>query len=241
MNDSGPQYLDGTIDTTRTYHFGKPSAEHKRAFTRVLQGHIAIDSLIFPEGTTGNLIDIMARAPLYREGMTYLHGTGHGVGEYLSVHEGPHGIAASPSFGGAPLLSHSCLLGADLSPLQSAYPFVPGHIMSNEPAYYEQGSYGIRLESVLCVKEVQTRRGFGDKKWLGFERFTKVTSSRVLCLLGADCKHLTQVPIQTRMVEWSLLSPDEQKWLRKHNDECRDSLLELIKHDKRAVKHLTKQ
>lgn len=76
-------------------HFGRPTAEHKRAFTRVLQGHIAIDSCVFPEGTTGNLIDALARRPLWSEGMNYGHGTGHGVGEYLSVHEGPQGLSSA--------------------------------------------------------------------------------------------------------------------------------------------------
>ncbi|ORY63811.1 peptidase M24, structural domain-containing protein [Leucosporidium creatinivorum] len=204
LNDSGAQYLDGTIDTTRTYHFGKPTKEHKRAYTRVLQGHIAIDTLVFPEGTAGNAIDVLARRALWGEGMNYLHGTGHGVGEYLSVHEGPQGIGASASFG------------------VSAIPFVPGHIMSNEPAYYEAGSYGIRIESVIFVQEVTTRRNFGDKKWFGFGRFT-------------------QVPIQTRMVDYSLLSPGEIKWLRKHNEDAKKALLEVVKDDKRAVEYLHKQ
>lgn len=100
LNDSGAHYLDGTIDTTRTVHFGKPTKEHKRAFTRVLQGHIAIDSLVFPEGTTGGQVDALARRPLWSEGMNYLHGTGHGVGEYLSVHEGPQGLSGKSSRSG---------------------------------------------------------------------------------------------------------------------------------------------
>ncbi|KAK4700784.1 Xaa-Pro aminopeptidase, partial [Phenoliferia sp. Uapishka_3] len=195
LNDSGAQYLDGTIDTTRTVHFGRPTAEQKRAFTRVLQGHIAIDSLVFPEGTSGLQIDILARRPMWGDGMNYMHGTGHGVGEYLSVHEGPEGFGSSMSF-------HS-------------NPLVPGHVLSNEPGYYEIGSFGIRLESVIGVKEVQTRRGFGDKRWLGFQRFTTV-------------------PIQTTMVDWKLLSADERSWLRKHNDECRRKLLPLMRDDKRA-------
>ncbi len=99
LNDSGAQYLDATIDTTRTVHFGKPSPAHTRAYTRVLQGHIAIDRLVFPEGTAGNVVEALARAPLWSEGMNYLHGTGHGVGEYLSVHEGPQGLGSSASFG----------------------------------------------------------------------------------------------------------------------------------------------
>ncbi|KAM0753126.1 Creatinase/aminopeptidase [Meredithblackwellia eburnea MCA 4105] len=202
LNDSGAQYLDGTIDTTRTVHFGKPTKEQKRAFTRVLQGHIAVDSLVFPEGTTGLQIDILARRPLWHDGLNYLHGTGHGVGEYLSVHEGPEGIGASLTF-------HS-------------YPLVPGHVMSNEPAYYEAGSYGIRTESIIGVKEVTTRRGFGDKKWLGFERFT-------------------MIPIQSAMVDFALLSTEEKIWLRKHNKHCAEVLLPIVSSDKRAVKYLAKQ
>jgi len=99
LNDSGAQYLDATIDTTRTVHFGRPSPAQQRAFTRVLQGHIAIDRLVFPEGTTGNVVEALARAPMWRDGLNYLHGTGHGVGEYLSVHEGPQGLGASATFG----------------------------------------------------------------------------------------------------------------------------------------------
>lgn len=90
--DSGAQFLDGTTDTTRTFHFGTPTAEEKDAYTRVLQGHIQIDMLVFPEGTTGYIIDAIARAPLWKAGLDYMHGTGHGVGSYLNVHEGPHGI-----------------------------------------------------------------------------------------------------------------------------------------------------
>ncbi|GEM10484.1 xaa-pro aminopeptidase [Rhodotorula toruloides] len=202
LNDSGAQYLDGTIDTTRTMHFGKPTREQKRAFTRVLQGHIAVDSLIFPEGTTGDAIDALARAPLWSEGMNYGHGTGHGLGEYLSVHESQVGIAHSAAY--------------------FATPFQPGHTMSNEPGYYEERSYGIRLESVLIVKEVKTRRDFGDRRWLGFER-------------------VTMVPIQTKMVDYSLLTPHEKRWLRDHNRLCAEKLFPLVKHDKRAVRWLKRQ
>ncbi|BGP42166.1 hypothetical protein JCM10449v2_006171 [Rhodotorula kratochvilovae] len=130
------------------------------------------------------------------------HGTGHGIGEYLSVHETQVGIAHSAAFFNTP--------------------FVPGHVTSNEPAYYEVGSYGIRIESVLCVKEVHTRRGFGGRRWLGFERFT-------------------MVPIQTAMIDWALLSPAEKAWLKKHNQTCAERLLPLVKDDKRAVKWLKRQ
>ncbi|GAA5975397.1 hypothetical protein JCM5350_006468 [Sporobolomyces pararoseus] len=203
LNDSGANYKDGTIDTTRTVHFGRPTKEQKRAFTRVLQGHIAIDRVVFPEGTTGAMIDVLARSPLWSEGMNYNHGTGHGVGSFLSVHETQVGIS-----------------GSSLAYFNT--PFVPGHCTSNEPAYYETGSYGIRLESVLGVKEVDTRRNFGDKKWLGFERFTTV-------------------PIQTKMVDFSLLSREEIKWLKEHNQTCREKLTPFVKHDRRAMKWLNKQ
>ncbi|KAI5481864.1 xaa-pro aminopeptidase [Pseudohyphozyma bogoriensis] len=201
LNDSGPQYLDGTIDTTRTVHFGKPTKEQRRAFTRVLQGHIAVDTLIFPEGTTGQHIDVLARSPLWSDGMNYGHGTGHGVGAYLGIHEGPEGISGS---------------------VGSAIPLVPGHVLSNEPGFYEEGSFGIRIESVVGVKEVTTRRAFGDKRWLGFERFTTV-------------------PIQSSFVDYSLLSPAERKWLRKHNKLCVQKLAPLVAGDKRALKWLKRQ
>ncbi|GAA5942402.1 hypothetical protein JCM1841_004287 [Sporobolomyces salmonicolor] len=200
LNDSGPHYLDGTIDTTRTMHFGRPTSEHKRAFTRVLQGHIAVDSLVFPEGTTGATIDVLARSPLWSEGMNYGHGTGHGIG--ISVHEAQIGISGSLAYFNTP--------------------FLPGHLTSNEPGYYEAGAYGIRIESVIGVKEVKTRRDFGDRKWLGFERFT-------------------MIPIQSKLVDFSLLSPKEAKWLREHNRLCVEKLLPLVKDDKRAVKWLTGQ
>lgn len=118
--------------------------------------------------------------------------------------------------------------------------------MSNEPGFYEVGSYGIRLESVVVVKEVSTRRGFGDQRWFGFERFTQVRlavfSPLVESLLHRDwwLTRALQVPIQTTMVEWKLLSPDEREWLRRHNEGCKNALLDLVKDDKRAVRYLKK-
>ncbi|GAA5960311.1 hypothetical protein JCM8115_001137 [Rhodotorula mucilaginosa] len=202
LNDSGANYLDGTIDTTRTMHFGRPTAEQKRAFTRVLQGHIAVDKAIFPEGSTGDQLDTLARAPLWSDGMNYGHGTGHGVGEFLSVHESQVGIAHSQAYFNSPLL--------------------PGHITSNEPGFYEEGSFGIRLESVLVVKEVKTRRQFGDRRWFGFER-------------------LTMVPIQTRMIDWALMTRADKDWIVQHNRTCAEKLMPLVKGDKRAEKWLKRQ
>lgn len=114
LNDSGPQYYDGTIDTTRTVHFGTPTDEQKRAYTRVLQGHIALAMAKFPLGTTGAQLDMLARQPLYQDGYNYLHGTGHGIGAFLNVHEGPHGF--------------SSLSGGASEPVA----LQPGMILSNE-------------------------------------------------------------------------------------------------------------
>jgi Xaa-Pro aminopeptidase len=100
--DSGGQYKDGTTDVTRTYHFGQPNDYEKRCFTRVLQGHIAIDRCVFPLGTTGYLLDPFARQALWRDGLDFRHGTGHGVGAFLNVHEGPHGIGTRASYNESP-------------------------------------------------------------------------------------------------------------------------------------------
>ncbi|GHJ86035.1 hypothetical protein NliqN6_2437 [Naganishia liquefaciens] len=146
--DAGAQYLDGTIDTTRTLHFGKPTPDHKRAFTRVLQGHIAVETTPFPKGTRGDSLEALARQYLFADGLNFGHGVGHGIGSYLSVHEGPQGIP-------------------------SVVPFEPGHLISNEPGFYLEGQWGIRTESVIICKPVKTRYDFGGT-WLGWERITRV-------------------------------------------------------------------
>ena len=204
LNDSGAQYFDGTIDCTRTVHFGRPSKEQKRAYTRVLQGHIAIDLAKFPAGTTGGQIDCLARQPLWSDGYNYLHGTGHGVGSYLNVHEGPQGFSSSSGGSKTPVA------------LQE------GMVLSNEPGFYEEGSFGIRIESLVAVTRVETHRGFGKAAWLGFER-------------------LTQVPIATNLVDHSLLSYAESRWLREHNADVKRRLLPLVKDDRRATRWLRKQ
>ena len=132
--DSGGQYLDGTTDITRTISLGKPTEDEKLAFTRVLKGHIALAGIHFPEGTTGGQLDILARMYLWKQGQNYGHGTGHGVGFFLNVHEGPHSI--SP-LAGTP---------------RGRTPIRPGMITSNEPGYYITGQFGIRTENlILCV------------------------------------------------------------------------------------------
>ena len=128
--DSGAQFLDGTTDITRTVAIGTPTERQRACFTRVLKGHIALATARFPEGTTGAQLDTLARAPLWQGGLDFDHGTGHGVGSYLSVHEGPQRVARS---GNEPLLA--------------------GMIVSNEPGYYEPGGFGIRIENLLLVRE----------------------------------------------------------------------------------------
>ena len=145
--DSGAQYEDGTTDITRTIIVGEPTPEMKDRFTRVLKGHIAIAQAVFPKGTTGAQIDAFARKPLWEAGLDFDHGTGHGIGSYLSVHEGPQRIAKT---------GHT--------------PLEPGMMLSNEPGYYKAGDYGIRIENLILV-EPRTIAG-GDREMLGFETLT---------------------------------------------------------------------
>ena len=151
--DSGGQYVDGTTDITRTVPIGEPTAEMKDRFTRVLKGHIAIATACFPKGTRGSQLDSFARRPLWEAGLDYAHGTGHGVGSFLAVHEGPQRISPVGS-------SQS---GGD-EPLQA------GMIISNEPGYYKTGEYGIRIENLVLVvpREIEG----AEKEMLGFETLT---------------------------------------------------------------------
>jgi Xaa-Pro aminopeptidase len=151
--DSGGQYVDGTTDITRTVVIGEPTAEMKDRFTRVLKGHIAIATAVFPKGTRGSQLDSFARRPLWEAGLDYAHGTGHGVGSFLAVHEGPQRISPVGS-------SQS---GGD-EPLQA------GMIISNEPGYYKTGKYGIRIENLVLV--VSREIDGAEKEMLGFETLT---------------------------------------------------------------------
>ncbi|OSZ72156.1 X-Pro aminopeptidase [Sphingomonas sp. IBVSS1] len=151
--DSGGQYRDGTTDVTRTMVVGTPTAEMKDRFTRVLKGHIALASALFPAGTKGVQLDALARQHLWAAGLDYNHGTGHGVGSYLSVHEGPQRIAAA----------WSAQPGGD-EPLQ------PGMILSNEPGYYKTGEYGIRIENLVLVEPRQAEGA--ERELLGFRELT---------------------------------------------------------------------
>jgi Xaa-Pro aminopeptidase len=173
--DSGGQYLDGTTDVTRTIAVGTPTAEMKDRFTRVLKGHIALSRVRFPKGTTGSALDVLARLSLWEVGLDYDHGTGHGVGSYLGVHEGPHRIAKMPNFVG----------------------LEAGMIVSNEPGYYKTDGYGIRIENLQFVTPATQIDG-GEKAMLGFET-------------------LTLAPIDTRVIEVTMLSPVERDWLNTYH------------------------
>lgn len=168
--DSGAQYRDGTTDVTRTLAVGTPSAAMKRAFTLVLKGHIAVATARFPVGTTGAALDTLARIALWKAGLDYDHGTGHGVGSHLSVHEGPQRIAKT-----------------------GTVPLEPGMILSNEPGYYRTGAFGIRIENLLLVHEARAVDG-GERPMLGFET-------------------LTLIPIDTGLLDTSLMTRDELRWL----------------------------
>lgn len=177
--DSGGQYLDGTTDVTRTMAIGTPTAEMKRNFTLVLKGHIALATQRFPAGITGSSLDALARAPLWAEGLDYDHGTGHGVGSYLNVHEGPQRISKGPS--------------------QIA--LKPGMILSNEPGYYKDGEYGIRIENLIIVK--LARKGeAGAKDMLEFET-------------------ITFAPIDLNLVDRDMLSAAEAGWLNDYHAEVK--------------------
>jgi len=172
--DSGAQYIDGTTDITRTVIVGEASAEMKDRFTRVLKGMIGLSVIRFPKGTTGSQLDVLARRHLWMAGLDFDHGTGHGVGSYLSVHEGPTRISKA---------GHSVL--------------EPGMIVSNEPGFYKQGAYGIRIENLIMVQEAQPVDG-GDRAMLGFET-------------------LTLAPIDRRLIEAALLSDEERQWLNAYH------------------------
>ena len=186
--DSGGQYLDGTTDVTRTIWVGpgEPTAEMKDRYTRVLKGHIALALAVFPEGTRGAQLDTLARAALWQAGVDYAHGTGHGVGSFLAVHEGPQRIG---KFSGGQA-------GTD-EPLQA------GMILSNEPGYYKQGEYGIRIENLILVEEREIACAEG--RYFGFET-------------------LTFAPIDKALVDTSLLTRDELRWW----DDYHAKVLEIV-------------
>jgi Xaa-Pro aminopeptidase len=189
--DSGGQYEDGTTDITRTVAIGTPDADMRKNFTLVLKGHIAIAQAVFPDGITGAQLDPLARQFLWRDGLDFDHGTGHGVGSYLSVHEGPARIS---KLGTTPL--KRCM------------------ILSNEPGYYRAGAYGIRIENLVLVVEAPAPAE-AEKPLNAFET-------------------LTLAPIDRRLVDPSVITPEEIAWLDSYHTRVRDSLAPLVDEPTRA-------
>jgi len=184
--DSGGQYPDATTDITRTIAVGTPTVDMKRHYTLVLKGHIALDRIQFPKGTSGAQIDAFARAPLWQAGLDFDHGTGHGIGSFLCVHEGPARIAKT-----------------------GTVPLKPGMILSNEPGYYKPGAYGIRIENLVVVTEVETPKG-GERELLGFE-------------------NLTRVPLNRQLIMTSMLTEEERAWIEAYHAVVRTDLDDLLK------------
>ncbi len=191
--DSGGQYLDGTTDITRTMAIGEVDAEKRERFTRVLKGHIALATVRFPKGTSGRQLDVLARASLWQAGLDYEHGTGHGVGSYLSVHEGPQRIAK---------------LGTDIA-------LEPGMILSNEPGYYKPGHYGIRIENLVVVRE--DKRPGDEKDMLCFETITMAPMDRSLImpelLLAHEKQWLDAYHAEVRDKLLAHMPEDSKAWL----------------------------
>ncbi|MDL2278514.1 aminopeptidase P family protein [Parabacteroides sp. OttesenSCG-928-G07] len=195
--DSGAQYMDGTTDITRTIALGKPSEQMKKDYTRVLKGHISLANCKFPVNTRGSQLDILARKALWDAGINYLHGTGHGIGHCLNVHEGPQSIRME----------------------ENSVTLKPGMVISNEPAMYRKGEYGIRTENLILVKEDRTTE-FGE--FLSFETLT-------LCY------------IDTSLVDVSMLSADERIWLNNYHQMVYDKLSpHLSKEEAAWLKEKTK-
>ena len=189
--DSGAQYHDGTTDITRTIAIGEPTAEMKDRFTRVLKGHIGIACAIFPEGTTGVQIDTLARKPLWDAGLDFAHGTGHGVGCFLCVHEE----------------------AASISP-RGFEPIKAGMILSNEPGFYKEREFGIRIENLILCQEIG------------------VTSSDGRPML--DFETLTLVPIDRRLIDLKLLTDDERDWVNGYHERVHDSLVEFLEPEEKV-------
>ncbi len=191
--DSGGQYRNGTTDITRTFALGEPTAEQRRHFTLVLQGHIDLAMARFPRGTSGVQLDVLARRPLWQEELNYGHGTGHGVGFFLNVHEGPAGISPNPK---SPSAQHALL---------------PGMVLSNEPGYYREGAYGIRTENLVVVRESET------EGWCHFETVTLFPIDRRLIevemLARPQVQWLNEYHERVREKLVDLLEPEEVDWL----------------------------
>ncbi|KAJ2703069.1 hypothetical protein FB645_004061 [Coemansia sp. IMI 203386] len=191
--DSGGQYRDGTTDVTRTVHFGSPTEWQRECFTRVLKGHIALDRAVFPSGISGYVLDPLARLPLWELGLDFRHGTGHGVGSFLNVHEGPQGVSMRKSI-------------VDVG-------FRQGMTITNEPGYYEDGAFGIRIENTCLVVKANTPHDYTNG--VGYLTFEPVT----------------MVPIQKKLIQTSLLTQPEHDWLNLYHATVWEKVSPLLEKD----------
>lgn len=190
LMDSGAQYLDGTTDITRTIALGEPTEQMKKDFTRVLKGTIGLAKCKFPAGAKGVQLDILARKALWDAGINYLHGTGHGIGHCLNVHEGPQSIRME----------------------LNSVPLKPGMVMSDEPAMYRTGEYGIRTENMILLRE-DSETEYG--KFYGFDTLT-------LCY------------IDTRLIIVPMLSVRERAWINKYHQMVYDLLSPHLNEEEKA-------
>lgn len=206
--DSGGQYTYGTTDVTRTWHFGEPTDTFRDVYTRVLKGNIGVDSMTFPENIPGFVLDVFARKSLWEAGMDYGHGTGHGVGAALNVHEGPFGI--SPRF-------------TNLEGLKN------GMVVSNEPGYYEDGKFGVRIENLLEMRFVNPEHNKeaeeGEEEKTGEKKFLKFAK-------------LTMIPIQKNLINVELMTDAELDWLDAYHEEVFSKVSPLLEAESPAMKWL---
>ena len=188
--DSGGQYMDGTTDITRTVSFSQPTAAQRKSYTCVLKGHIGLAQAKFPEGTIGGQLDVLARQHLWAHGLNYLHGTGHGVGFFLNVHEPPQGFAPGLSSRSNTMLK-------------------PGMVTSNEPGYYKDGEYGIRIENLVITVES------ADNGYLEFDT-------------------ITLFPIATNLIDMALMTADEITWLNRYHEQVYRDVAPLLSDEEAA-------
>ena len=200
--DTGSQFLEGTTDITRTLHFTKPTQEQIDNYTLVLKGNLALERTKFPKGTTGYNLDPIARQFLWSHGLDYRHGTGHGVGSFLNVHEGPIGIGYKPHL--------------------VNYPLEAGNIITNEPGYYKDGEYGIRIENDLLVKECKPELMFGDVPFLEFE-------------------NITMVPYCKKLINIDMLTTEEKEQINKYNKKIWDNLVQYMQPQSITYKWLKRE
>ncbi|KAL8619055.1 hypothetical protein ACOMHN_020753 [Nucella lapillus] len=215
--DSGGQYLDCTTDVTRTMHFGTPTDFMKESYTRVLMGAIDLADVTWPEGLYGRELDVLARAPLWAVGLEYRHGTGHGIGAYLSVHEGPGRISLTHARNPSEETIHPYMffsdgpgfIGLTHRSFYSQEKLLPSMFFSDEPGYYEDGEFGIRLETIVMVDPTNTTHKFGDKQFLRF-------------------KPITLVPFEPKLTDYKLLSNRQIAWLNEYHKKTQDTIEPLL-------------